>query len=104
MELNVGQRLALLSVVPTEGVRMTDLRIARELRFKLGFTEEEQQQFQFREENERLVWDDDVSVDIKIGPRAHVLIQDALKKMDEEKTLTVDHVDVWELFGCDEDD
>jgi hypothetical protein len=106
MELDVKQRLMLLQVVPVDGVRMTDLRIARELQLKLSFTEEEQQRYGFAQQGDRMEWDTeaDVPVDIKIGPRGHVLIQDALKKMDEEKTLTVDHVDLWDLFGCDEDD
>jgi hypothetical protein len=106
MELNIKQRLMLLSVVPVEGVRMTDLRIARELQLKLGFSEEEQQRFGFVQDGERLEWNlkADVPVDIKIGPRGQVLIRDALKQMEEEKTLTVDHVDLWDLFGCDEDD
>ena len=104
MELNVKQRLMLLNVVPVEGVRMTDLRIAQELRLKLGFSEEEQARFGFAQEDTRLTWNqaEDVPVEIKIGPRAHVLIQDALKKMDEEKKLTLDHVDLWDLFECDQ--
>ena len=103
MELNIKQRLMLLQVVPVENVRMTDLRIARELQLKLGFTEEEQQRFGFAQADDRLTWNQeaDVPVDIKIGPRAHVLIQDALKKLDEEQKLTLDHVDIWELFDCD---
>ena len=104
MELNVKQRLMLLNVVPVEGVRMTDLRIARELQLKLGFSEEEQQRFGFVQDDQRLTWNQeaDVPADIKIGPRAHVLIVDALKKMDEDKKLTLDHVDLWDLFECDQ--
>jgi len=104
MELNVKQRLVLLQVVPVEGVRMTDLRIARELQLKLGFTEEEQQRFGFVQEDTRLRWNEaeDAPVDIKIGPRAHVLIQDALKKLDEEKKLMLDHIELWDLFECDD--
>jgi len=104
MELNIKQRLMLLNVLPVENVRMTDLRIARELQLKLGFTEEEQQRFGFVQEDTRLIWNEakDVPVDIKIGPRAHVLIQDALKKLDEEKKLTLDHIELWDLFECDD--
>ena len=103
MELNIKQRLMLLNVVPVDGVRMTDLRIARELQLKLSFTEEEQARFGFVQDDQRLTWnqDEDVPVDIKIGPRAHVLIQDALKKLDEDKKLTLDHIELWDLFECD---
>ena len=106
MELNVKQRLMLLNVVPVEGVRMTDLRIAQELRLKLGFSEEDQKHFGFWYDDEkRLRWkpEADVPVDIKIGPRAQVLIVDTLKQLDEDKKLTEDHIDIWELFECDKE-
>jgi hypothetical protein len=104
MELDIKQRLLLLAVIPVEGVRMTDLRIARELQLKVGFTEEEQVQFGFVQDGDRVTWDSDADkpVDIKIGPRGHVLIQEALKKMEEEQKLTVDHIDLWDLFQCGE--
>ena len=104
MELNIKQRLMLLQVLPIENARIIDLRICRDLQLKLGFTEEEQQQFGFVQNENRLTWNEgaDVPVDIDIGPRAHVLIVDALKKLDEEKKLTVDHVELWDLFDCDE--
>lgn len=104
MKLGVKDRLMLLSIIPTDGVRMTDLRIARELQLKIGFTEEEQERFGFVQTGERLNWnlEADTGTEIDIGPRAQVLIIDALKKADEEKRLTLDHVDLWELFGCDD--
>jgi len=74
------------------------------LQLKLGFSEEEQQRFGFVQDDTRLKWDTkaDVPVDIKIGPRAHVLIQDALKKLDEDKKLTLDHIELWDLFECED--
>ena len=106
MELTVMDRLALLSVVPTEGVRMKDLRIANGLRRRIGFTEEEHARLEFREVEGRLKWDEDedVPTEIQIGARGTVIIKDTLLKLDEEEKLTVDHVDIWELFECDEDD
>ena len=90
--------------MPVEGVRITDLRIAKELQLRLSFTEEEQARFGFEQNENRLMWNqnEDVPVDIDIGPRAHVLIVDALKKLDAEKKLTMDHLEIWDLFGCDE--
>ena len=104
MKLTVRHRLGLLGIIPIDGVRMTDLRIAREMRLKIGFTEEEHARFQITQEGERVFWNElaDEPVEIEIGPRGHVLIQDALKKLDEEKKLTIEHVDLWDLFGCDE--
>ena len=106
MLLTVKDRMTLLSVLPVDGVRMTDLRISHDLRMRLAFTEDEQEAFGFIQAGDRLTWDvtKDTGTEIDIGPRAHVLIVDALKKLDKEEKLTIDHVDIWEKFGCDEDD
>ena len=106
MELNIKHRLALLNVVPVEGARMKDLRVAKGLQRRLSFTEEEHARFKFVETDGRLKWDEkaDVPTEIQIGARGTVIIRDALLKLDAEKKLTVDHVDIWELFECDEDE
>ena len=71
MQLSIKERLLLLSVIPTEGVRMADLRIAHELQNAVGFTEEEAQRFGFQQDGDQLHWNPeaDVSVEIPIGPR-----------------------------------
>ena len=56
MELNIKERMAILNVVPSEGVRMKDLRIARGLQRRLSFTEEEQARFAFVEADGRMTW------------------------------------------------
>ena len=106
MELDIKQRMALLNVVPSEGVRMKDLRIARGLQRRLSFTEEEQARFKFVEADGRMKWDEDedTPVEIQIGARGIVIIKDSVLKLDKEEKLTVDHVDIWDLFECDEED
>ena len=106
MELDIKQRMAILNVVPSDGVRMKDLRIARGLQRRLSFTEDEQARFAFVEADGRLTWSEaeDIPIEIQIGARGTVIIKDALLELDKKKELTIDHVDIWELFECDEDE
>ena len=106
MELNITQRLMLMPLVPEDGISLVDLYVARDLHRQLGFTEEEQARFEFVQEDDRLRWNPeaDVPVDIRIGPRAHVLMQDVFKKMIDDKTLKRDQIDLYELFKDDDEE
>ena len=102
MQLGVGDRLAVLSILPREGDLAT-VRIVHDLRQALSFTEEEHAAFEIRNEGEGVAWaaDKDVLKDITIGPKAYVLIAETLERMNTESTLTEDHLGAWEKF-CDE--
>ena len=106
MELNIVQRLMLLPLVPEDGIGLVDLRVAEDLHRQLGFTEEELERFEFVQTTDRLNWNPEGNepVEIRVGPRAHVIMQDVLRKMAEDKTLKRDHVQLYDLFGCGEDD
>ncbi len=99
MKLDVGERIVLLSSLPKEGDLPT-IRIVHELRQALSFTEEENEVLNIREEGEQLLWDinADGHKDIPIGPRAHVLIEETLNRLDAEKAITEDHLSLREKF------
>ncbi len=99
MELSVGERLVLLSILPREG-DLTTVRVVNELKQALSFSEEEHAALEIRQEGDGVVWKEtDKTKEISIGARAHVLIADALKALDEEKKLTTGHLDVWSKFS-----
>lgn len=103
MELGVGDRIVLLSLLPREG-DLTTIRIVHELRQALSFTEEEHKALNIRSEGDVLAWDGvGGTKEIPIGPHAHVLISDALKKLNDEGQVTEDHLGVWEKFGDDKE-
>lgn len=89
----------LLSVLPAEG-DLTTMRLARDLRHELGFTEEEHDVLKFRTEDGLTQWDSeaDVEKEIAIGPRAHVMVADALEKLDKDRKLNEDHLTLCEKF------
>lgn len=105
MKLNIKERLVLLAVLPAEGNFLT-LKIVRKLRENLSFSEEELEQYKFKEDNSRLTWDEtnQEPKDVVIGKEGKKIIKDALKKLDKEEKLKEDHVSVYEKFVGKEDD
>lgn len=98
MKLDVRERLVLLSVLPAEGNFVT-LKVVRKLRESLSFSEEEIKGYKFvygvnQETNQNQVtWDNSIeqSKSIEIGTQAKTIIQDALKKLDEQEKLRDEH-------------
>ena len=99
MELQVGERLVLLSLLPKEG-DFTTLKIVRGLREDLSFSEEEHKTYNFREEDNFVFWatEKDTPKYVPIGEKATDIIVDALKKLNEAKKLKDEHFNIYEKF------
>lgn len=99
MELSVSERLVLLSILPTEGDYVT-LKILRELRENLSFSEEEIKRLNFVQEENVVRWDnkDETTKDVSIGEKATDIIVAALKKLNETKVLRDEHLPLYEKF------
>jgi len=99
MKLEVRERLVLLSILPEQGNFIT-LKVVRKLRESLSFSEEELKTYKFVQEEGRVSWDDkaEQSKLVEIGTQAKIIIQDALKKLDEEKKLKDEHYTLYEKF------
>ena len=99
MKLNVAERLVLLNLLPREG-GITTLRIVRELRDNLSFSEEEHKTLQFKSEDNGTQWESDAigETEIEIGPRAYTLIAEILEKLDKDEKLVEDYMSGWEKF------
>ena len=99
MELQVGERLVLLSLLPQEG-DFTTLKILRGLREDLSFSEEEHKNYNFKEEDNFVFWatEKDTPKDVQIGEKATDIIVDALKKLNEAKKLKDEHFNLYEKF------
>ena len=107
MQLTVQERFSLLNLLPREG-DFTTLKVIRELRENLSFSGEEHELLEFKSENEgRVSWemDKDPLKEFSFGRTQRQLLEDALKKADQTKKLTEDHLSVFEkFFPAEEDD
>ena len=99
MKLDVRERLILLSVLPAEGNFIT-LKVVRKLKDDLSFSEEEIKQYKFVQKENQVTWNDKVEQEklVTIGTQAKIIIQDALKKLDEDKKLRDEHFTIFEKF------
>ena len=106
--ISIGNRLRLLNILPAEGTLLT-IRIVRELREGLSFSEAELEDAQVRTEEleGRTItrWEEDSIPDktLDIGPKAAEMIRKALGELDQAGKLRVEHLDLCELFEYEGD-
>lgn len=99
MKLNVGERLTLMGILPSENNFVT-LKLIRGLMEKLGLKNEEFKEFEIKEEDNRVMWNDlgNEEREIQIGEKETDIIVDALKKLDNGNKLTQRHFTLYEKF------
>ena len=99
MELTTIERITLLQLLPKEGDILT-LRVIRDVRDRLAFTEEEHTRLKFQRDDQSIKWDieADTPVDIEIGDVAKKIIADRFKELNEERKLTEEHIDLFDKF------
>lgn len=102
MKLTIAERIILGSILPSEGNFIT-LKIVRQLREALSFSEEEISKLKFEQDGNMVKWDTVAEaeigvVDIPIGEKAMSIIVDRLLELDKQGRLTEPMVGVFERF------
>ena len=105
MKLNIGERFALLGVLPQQGNAIT-LRIIRELQSRLSFTEEELKHYNIENHanpdgSARVTWNPELSeetTDIPIGKAATDVIKVELTRLNAQNQLHVTMLPLYEKF------
>lgn len=98
MLLLVEERLALLQLLPEQGSLMT-IRIVRELREALSFTEDEHELYKFKQTGNRLDWKNaEVEKEVDIGAQAMGIIADLLLDLHAKGTVRVEHLTLFDKF------
>jgi len=101
--IGIGDRLRLLNILPAEG-NLTTIRIVRELREGLSFSETELTDAQIRTEQTEsgsiTRWQDGAIPDktFDIGPTGVEMIRKALGELDKAGKLRTEHLDLVDLF------
>lgn len=105
VELSVQDRLILMGLLPGENDFVT-LRIVRDLKNDLGFSEAEVAICQFRQEGSMIVWDktaNGVKKLVTLGDKALEIVRGSLEHLSTNRQATEPHLQLWELlFGGDE--
>ena len=99
MKLSIADRLVLLNVLPRES-NITTLKIVRQLKDDLSFSEEEHKKINFRNEGDKIAWDDSAiePKEVNIGEKATDIIKASFKTLNEQKRLHIDFMDMYEKF------
>jgi len=99
MELSVGERLVVLSILPKEGDFLS-LKLVRELQSNLSFSEEEHKKYQFVQEENSVHWNNaaEDSKDVPMGDKAKEIIKRALTALNDKKQLRFEHMGLYEKF------
>jgi hypothetical protein len=98
MQLTVLDRFLLMGALPATGDFAT-IKIVRLLREKVSFRESEHDDYKIITNADGTVsWDTNQEkfVEMDFTPMETKLVVEAMKKLDEEKKLTVQHVPLWE--------
>lgn len=100
MTLTIKERLLLGSILPEKG-DITTLRLVRQLREAVSFSEEEHARLKIKNENGMVQWDPGApqESEVPIGPKAHAIVSDTLTEMSKAKALTDDFVSLWDKFN-----
>ncbi len=106
MQLNMRERVVLLNILPQEE-DITTIKIVHKLRMELAPSEKELKDYKILQEEGRITWDDAIDKkrgpkEVKIGPKASVMIEKQFKKLSDEKKFTEGHLEVYMKFCEDE--
>ena len=98
MHLSVAERIHLLGLLPQSGNLLT-MKIVRDLRGELGFSEKELKEWEIANDGDNISWNDQVQEkDIEVGEKTHQMVADALKALDENGGITEQHLSLCDKF------
>ena len=97
MQLSTLDRILLLNLLPKEG-NITNLKIIRELRESLSFSEEEHKDLNFTNKDGFMQWNNILDKNFELGDVAMTLVKEQLRAADKEEKLTEQHLPLWEKF------
>jgi len=95
----VLERVVLPNLLPREENVFT-LRIIKQFKKDLGFSEEELKLIEFRQEGEEARWNPskDPMKEVEMGEIVENLLVEALKKLNDQKKLSDDTLPLYERF------
>ena len=101
VSLSFVDRFALLQMLPVEGSVMT-IRILRDLKNELGFSEEEVKKSKLKEVPGGVQGDAGMVAkmhkDVPMGEKARDIIRESLEGLEKQKKLKLEFLDLYERF------
>ncbi len=100
MRFSIVERVGLLNILPEKGTIAT-MRVLRDLRDELGFSEEELAQANIQQTGDKLTWDGSYKTekDIEIGAAIRKVILESIEALDSQGEVTELTLDLYEQFA-----
>jgi len=97
--MTIPDRLYTMGILPKEGNILT-LRVTRELTSKLGLSAQELDEWEVKEENGQIVWNEKGKIpkEIEFLDSELSIIRKELTKMDNENKLTMELLSIYDMF------
>ena len=99
MLLTLKERIMAVQALPKEGDVFTQ-RVIRDLKSKLGLSDEDWRTYGVKNEGGRIVWDakKDVGVEFNFGAKASELIKESLLELNKQKKISEDYLSLYDKF------
>ena len=97
MKLGVAERITLQGILPAEGDLIT-MRVLKDLKTRLGFTEDEIKHYNIQASNGQISWKNGDEAEIEIGEVATGIINGVLKKLDQDKKISEQTLSLYDKF------
>ncbi len=99
MILTLQERLAILSILPSQGDFVT-LKVLDKLRMSVALTEKEIEDWGVEQDLEagNVKWKENGEAEIPIGELGTGIIIDSLRNLDKSKQLSIDHFSIYKKF------
>jgi hypothetical protein len=99
MEFSILERVQLLGITAGLEGNLTTLRIIRDFRSTLSFSEAELAALNFQHEGEQIKWNPVVGPKaVEVGPALKAAVAGAFKKLEQRESLTLDLLPLYERF------
>ncbi len=99
MELSILERIILMGILPSEANYLTH-KIIVNLKLELAPDEKETKEYEIVEKDGNVFWNPkkERAKKVEIGEKAHEIIHNALKKLDEEGKINDQNASLYEKF------
>lgn len=106
MNLSIKDRLMLNAILPVEGGIITML-VVKQIQKSIAIMPEEVKEFNIQEKNGNLTFSEKGLTEkksITFDDSEIEVIRTQLRKMDSEQKITLDHIDVYQMFMSEKTD
>lgn len=93
--MRIKERLQLLQILPSQG-SISEMVDVYDLARELKLSDEEKQTINYKEDDNRVVWDyeKDPNKEIKMSTDQYKIIMDTLDKLDKQKQISISMIEL----------